>query len=226
MSVVHSRIGIIDNRQFIMVNSLKILAVIGHPQRQGTSIDILQRVVALSQEEGIETETIHLCDYKIEACGAHHGCAQGNGCVIRDDMWRLYPLLAECAGLIVATPVFFHGLPSGLKAFVDRCQPFWEDRFRCRQNRLPHRPGMSILTGGSKHRPGFQPVHDCLGSFFECVAIRPVFSIEVSNLDHGVPLQERSEVVKDIECKAMQLIESIRQGGGQGRIVNPWWNIK
>lgn len=202
----------------------KVLAVIGHPRREGSCVLLLDRVLDQLSNAGIDIDRIHLGDFDIQPCEAHHVCSLGKGCVIRDAMWALYPRIAECAGLIVATPVFFHGIPSGLKAFVDRCQPFWEDRFRAKRNRLPLRPGMLILTAGSVRRTGFEPVRECLGSWCESIAVQPAHCLEVSDLDRGRPVDARPDVLEEAQNLASGLAEAVHQPREPGLIVSPWWS--
>lgn len=210
-----------------MMNSAekkRVLAIIGHPQRSGSCITLLNAAVHVLCDSNFEVQTVHLADYAIQACGAHHVCAQGEGCVIRDEMWKLYPLIANCRGLIVATPVFFHGLPSGLKALVDRCQPFWEDRYRIKRNRLPMRPGMVILTAGSRHRPGFSAVHECLDSFFESVAIDSVETLEVGGLDWTGPVENHPEWMQDARRRGERFVTAVNTHCEAGQITHPWWD--
>ena len=200
-----------------------VLAVIGHPRNEGSCITLLDVVEETLRAAGVDVDRVHLADFAIQACGANHVCAEGNGCVIRDGMWSMYPKIAACRGLLVATPVFYHGLPSGLKAFVDRCQPFWEDRFRRKQNLLPVRKGMVILTAGSKRRPGFESVHDCLGSFFESVAVRPEVVMEVGGLDHSPPIAEQPECLERARHLGKRYAKLVLDDLKPGRIVHPWW---
>ena len=201
----------------------KVLAVIGHPRREGSCILLLDRVLEELSKTGIDIERVQLGDVDIQPCEAHHVCSLGKGCVIRDAMWSLYPRIAECDGLIVATPVFFHGLPSGLKAFVDRCQPFWEDRFRAKRNRLSIRPGMLILTAGSEKRSGFEPVRECLGCWCESIAVQPEHRLEVSGLDRGRPVDARPEVLDEAQSLASRFAEAVERPRVPGQTVSPWW---
>jgi len=42
--------------------------------------------------------------------------------IIRDDMDGIYPQLLDADVVIVASPMFFYGLTSQVKALIDRCQ--------------------------------------------------------------------------------------------------------
>jgi multimeric flavodoxin WrbA len=80
--------------------------------------------------QGVQTQRIAIADLKIHACRACHWCAEHGRCVQRDDMEVLYDLLATCDGLVLAAPIFFYGLPAQVKAVIDRCQVFWNLKYR------------------------------------------------------------------------------------------------
>ena len=53
------------------------------------------------------------------ACEYCHG--KGNGqCVQKDDMGKVYQLLGEVDVLVIASPIYYHGLTGQLKCCIDR----------------------------------------------------------------------------------------------------------
>ena len=50
------------------------------------------------------------------------GCAAGNGCVVQDDMQRVYPALLEADVVVMAAPMFWGYMTSQLKTLFDRLE--------------------------------------------------------------------------------------------------------
>lgn len=59
-------------------------------------------------------------------CGA---CSEADIC-IHDDLDRLWSAVAESSLLVIASPVYFRGLPSPLKAVIDRTQRHYMAKLR------------------------------------------------------------------------------------------------
>ncbi len=66
---------------------------------------------------------------KFRPCQACDRCAPTGRCVVQDDMQLLYPKVAACEGLVLATPVFFGTLSAQLKMFIDRFQCWWHAKY-------------------------------------------------------------------------------------------------
>ena len=78
-------------------------------------------------KEGAESagHTVHVaevCRMKIGGCLACEYChTRGNGqCVQKDDMQVIYDLLKEAEMLVIASPVYYHGISGQLKCAIDR----------------------------------------------------------------------------------------------------------
>lgn len=61
-------------------------------------------------------------DMQIAHCRACMQCAGGGGCVVHDDMDRVYPALREANVVVLATPMFWGYMTSQLKTLFDRLE--------------------------------------------------------------------------------------------------------
>ena len=69
-------------------------------------------------------------DLTITECDGCHCCWQDSVCSKNDDMWPVYPKIAQSDAIIFGTPIYWYG-PTGLmKLFIDRLV-----YFNCPQNR-------------------------------------------------------------------------------------------
>lgn len=99
----------------------KILILTGSPRRNGNT-DRLAQSFAKGAEESNQVEIVSVCDYKVNPCIGCNSCfsREGNRCFQNDDMTAIYEKLSQADILIIASPVYFYGISSQLKAIIDR----------------------------------------------------------------------------------------------------------
>jgi multimeric flavodoxin WrbA len=104
---------------------LLVLGVYGSPRKGGNSDLILDSAIEGAQEQGAKVKRIYVRDLHISGCVECGGCEKTGQCVIKDDMQDIYALLDNADSIILSSPIFFYGLSSQLKAFIDRGQAMW-----------------------------------------------------------------------------------------------------
>ena len=107
---------------------MKILGIHGSPRKNGNSDLLLDRCLEGARSKGAEVESLRASQLKIRGCLACDKCRETGQCVVKDDMQKVYPLLAWAERIVMASPIFFYGLPAQLKALVDRAQACWSKR--------------------------------------------------------------------------------------------------
>lgn len=132
---------------------LKVLGLAGSPRRQGNTELLLDQVLAGAANRGAQTEKVVLSEMQIAPCCACHGCFEKGRCIQQDDYQLLYPKLIKAERIVVATPIFFTGLPAQAKAFIDRCQCFWARKYVVKDPLPPTdtgvvRQGFLVSTAG------------------------------------------------------------------------------
>jgi multimeric flavodoxin WrbA len=67
-------------------------------------------------------DVVDVCKMKICGCLACEYChTKGRGeCIQKDDMAKVYALLKEAEMLVIASPIYYHGITGQLKCAVDR----------------------------------------------------------------------------------------------------------
>ncbi|MFH1737408.1 MAG: flavodoxin family protein [bacterium] len=201
-----------------------ILGIDGNPQDSGTSGTILQEALEEARRAGSETLLISVKDYSVAACEACEECSKGEGCAIRDAMWDIYPLLAECRGLIIATPVFFAGPPAMLKAWIDRCNPFWKDRKILNRNLQPNRPGALIVTAGARRKTDFIGTLEPIRALFYTLGMGLDAQLLVGGLDYleePHPTENRRAEARRLGKKIADLQSTTDQ---TYQPDYPWWS--
>ncbi len=122
-----------------------ILGICGSPRKQATEY-VLQEALSMMEEKGFETEFFTVRGKNIGPCRHCDYCMRKKECILKDDMYEVYPLIQEAEGLIMATPIYNGGLSANLKAVMDRCRALGAVDF----NFLQYKVGMGIAIGGDR----------------------------------------------------------------------------
>lgn len=124
---------------------MKILGISGSPRKQATEY-VLQEALSMMEEKGYETEFFTVRGKNIGACRNCDYCLKKKECVLKDDMYVVYPLIQKAEGIIMATPIYNGGVSAQLKAVMDRCRALGAVDF----NFLLYKVGMGITVGGDR----------------------------------------------------------------------------
>lgn len=117
---------------------MRILGVCGSPKKNGsTTLVGLNRALEGVREFKTVTEVLELSNYTFSGCNACGACKRTGKCSIDDDFSnKIMPILEQddIKGFIFASPVYFGGVTSQMKTFIDRCVIFrrrgfeWENK--------------------------------------------------------------------------------------------------
>jgi len=120
--------------------------------------------------------------------------------VLSDGAGEAYRLLLSCQGLVVATPVYFGGLPAPLKALVDRAQFLYFRRFELLDPELPQRrPALLILVAAGEGEGQFELLKRQLAPWLSTLGFKPREVLAVGGVDRP------GEVSQEALAQARQL---------------------
>ena len=103
---------------------MKVLILTGSAKRNGTSTLLAGEYQRGAEEVGHAVEIFRAGTAKVHGCTGCNHCEYGkNSCVFRDDMDELNPKLLEADVIVIASPIYYWGISSQLKAVIDRWQP-------------------------------------------------------------------------------------------------------
>jgi multimeric flavodoxin WrbA len=122
-----------------------ILGICGSPRRMATE-HVLEEALHLIGEKSFQTNLFTVRGKTINPCRHCDYCLKNGQCVIKDDMYQLYPLLREAKGLIIATPCYNGGLSAQIKMVMDRSRAAMASDPKV----LMRKPGMAIAVGGDR----------------------------------------------------------------------------
>ncbi len=170
----------------------------GSPRLKGNTDLLLDEALQGAQSQGAEVEKLIVDKLNVAPCREYYGCLKDGNCVIRDDMDDIYPKLLKADGVIVASPIFFYGLTSQLKALIDRSQALWARKYVLKQN-LPNsaRRGAFIGVGATRGKKLFDGSILTVQYFFKSIGVKYVDELLVRGVDKRGEIKEHPTALSD-----------------------------
>lgn len=101
---------------------MRILVLNGSPRPNGSTKGMVEAFREGTVTAGHQVNVVDVCKLKIAGCLACEYChTKGHGsCVQKDGMQEIYALLKEAEMLVIASPIYYHGISGQLKCVIDR----------------------------------------------------------------------------------------------------------
>lgn len=101
---------------------MKIVILNGSPRPKGNTAGMIEIFKAAAGKQGHDIKVFDVCKMNIQGCKACeycHGVGKGK-CIIKDDMQEVYKDLKDMEMIIIASPIYYHGLSGQIKCAIDR----------------------------------------------------------------------------------------------------------
>lgn len=164
---------------------MKVLMINGSPHANGNTYIALNEMKTVFEQEGIDTEILHIGNRNIRGCIACGGCKEKGRCVFDDAVNAAASKFEACDGLVVGSPVYYAQANATLVAFLTRL--FYSTPFD-----KTMKVGASVVAA---RRGGLSSTFDELNKFFTICGM-PVASGQYWNSIHG---RAQGEALSDIE---------------------------
>ena len=99
---------------------MKVLIINGSPRLNGNCTRLINEVVNIFEQEGIEVENYQIGGKNIRGCIACGHCYEAHECVFKDDVNQLARIFNDSDGLVVASPVYYGSANGSLISLLDR----------------------------------------------------------------------------------------------------------
>lgn len=163
----------------------KVLLINGSPRQDGCTARALREMITVFEQEGIETELIHIGNKDIRGCIACGTCSRTGKCVFDDIVNETAAKFEQADGLVIGSPVYYSSPNATAIAFMDRL--FYSTSF---SKHL--KVGAAVV---SCRRGGNTASFDVLNKYFT-ISSMPVASANYWNMVHGF---RADDVEKDLE---------------------------
>lgn len=191
--------------------ALYFLGICGSPRRQGNSEVLLDQALKGAQEAGAIVRKLNISELHIDSCKACSKCHEGEVCQQPDDMQMVLAELRKCDGLIVASPLYFSGLPGPFKSFIDRTNPLWAERFILkaqRSNRI--RMGKFISTA-SQVNANFRNSISEIRALFNSIGIEYTGEVLVGGVDKKGEAADRADAMREAYEAGRDLVIRVKK---------------
>ena len=186
---------------------MKVLLLNGSPHAAGVNYTALQEMVKVFEENGIETELIHIGNQAIRGCISCGYCYKNAKCVIDDLVNEIAVKFEEADGLVVSSPVYYASANATMIALLDRL--FYSTHFD-----KTMKVGASVVTA---RRGGLSSTFDELNKYFT-ISGMPVASgqywnsLHGNNADEAVQDKEGLQIMRTLAKNMSFLMKSIELG--------------
>lgn len=102
------------------MSAMKVIILNGSPKAKGNTATALHEAERILQEQGIETEWIHVGHLQIPGCVACNRCWKSGSCKFGDIVNEISDKMREADGLLIGSPVYFASPNGTLIALLDR----------------------------------------------------------------------------------------------------------
>ena len=101
---------------------MNILVLNGSPRPKGNTKQMINAFREGAESAGHMVDIVDVCKMKIGGClGCEYCHTRSKGaCVQKDDMQAVYGLLKNAEMLVIASPIYYHGISGQLKCVIDR----------------------------------------------------------------------------------------------------------
>jgi len=165
---------------------MDILILNGSPRPKGNTKQMIDAFSAGAAQAGHQVDTVDVCRKNIHGCLACEYChTKGRGvCIQKDDMQEIYDLLREAEMLVIASPIYYHGISGQLKCVIDR---FYSAAYPVKPEKLK-KVAMILCSGDADMYKGAAFSYE--GDFLDYLGLQDMGVITVAG---GVTRQKLQE---------------------------------
>jgi multimeric flavodoxin WrbA len=190
---------------------MKIIAFNGSPRLGGNTEALTNEALKPLRKAGHEIKVYHLNTLNIKPCQDCGGCVKTGVCIQKDAMTEIFAAIRETDRIILASPIFFHGLSAQAKAMVDRCQSFWCEKYLLKKT-IPSsyhgRKGLLLLVAGMKKEDGLRCAEATAKAFFRTVSVPEHETLAYGGVDGRGDIVKHPTALKDAFEAGKRLVES------------------
>lgn len=192
---------------------MKVLLLNGSPRKNGCTYTALEEVAAALNENGIETEFVHIGNKPLRGCIACNSCEDGVCQFDSEDevVKTLKEKMKECDGFIVGSPVYYASPNGTVLSVLDRAFYSGAEYFK-------GKPGAAVV---SARRAGTTASLDVLNKYFTITGM-PIVPSQYWCMVHGNTPEEVKQdkeglqIMRTLARSMAWMLKSIEAGKNCG----------
>lgn len=174
---------------------MNILVLNGSPRPKGNTMQMIDAFSSGAAQAGHHVDVLDVCRKNIHGCLACEYChTKGHGvCIQNDDMQEVYVLLKGAEMLVIASPIYYHGISGQLKCVIDR---FYSVAYPVRPVKLK-KVAMILCSGDADMYKG--AVFSYEGDFLDYLGLQDMGIITVAGGVSRKKLQEAETLGRNLK---------------------------
>jgi len=189
---------------------MKIAAVFGSPRNRGNSESLTEILLNELGESDVEIERYHLRSMNYSGCVACDACkTKQESCILSDDLTPLLTSLESVDILVLASPVYFMGLTSQMKAFIDRLYSVMKPRYYARTDagRLSRGKRLVFVLTQRANSGYFMDILQRYNALFRILGFKAAHIVRGTGLDESRDAaSQRKEIIENCRETAQRLL--------------------
>ena len=192
---------------------MKVLGFLASPRKKGNTAVMLEQALAGALAAGAQVEKVVVADLRIAPCLSCYACERNGKCAVHDAMADIYTKIEEADAIIVASPVYFMGLPAQFKALVDRCQPYWIRKYILKLPPTKQRVGLFLSAGGTNLPHSFDAIRLEVKSFFHCLDTQYLGEVVVRSVSSEGAISDHPDILAQARQAGEELVRTFMAQG-------------
>lgn len=182
---------------------MKVIGFTASPRKEGNTAWVINKILEGSKEQGAETQSWYSSDLDIKPCQSCYGCKKGDrGCIINDDMQKLYGAIEHADALVLGSPVYMGQMSAQAKIFIDRLFARFSPRFspHFKEENAAKKKLILVFTQGNPDSGMFQVYFDYTKKMFQLLEFDVREVLVIAGM-RNEPAHERKDLhtaMKDI----------------------------
>lgn len=186
---------------------MTIIGIIASPRKKGNTAFIVNKMLEGAKEQGAETSSFSFSDLTLKPCQGCLSCHKTDrGCVVDDDMQKIYAAIEEADVVILGSPIYMGQMSAQAKIITDRLFAQISPRFSPHFKEKATKKKMVLtFNQGNPDSGMFQTYIDYTKHMFELLEFDVIAVPVVTGLRNG-PAHERDDLHTSLKAFGSALI--------------------
>jgi len=194
--------------------TVKVLAINGSPRKNGNTETVLDAFLKGVSEAGAEIEKIRLVDIEYKCCRGCNACHKKGVCIIKDNLTPIFDAISKADILVLASPIYSMTVTAEMKAFIDRGQFLWAQKFMTKtlvfdENHLKNHIGVFMSTSGQPVDNIFNAAFPVVRAFFNDSGFSYSENVLFAGMDARGGVKNWSESTEEAYSRGKEIIRRL-----------------
>jgi Multimeric flavodoxin WrbA len=192
------------------MTKMKVIGFIASPHKEGNTAWTVNKILEGAKQQGAQTQAWYFSDLDIKPCQGCLGCHKtDHGCVINDDMQKLYAAIEQANAIVLGSPIYMGQMSGQAKIFTDRLFAVISPRFSPHyKEKAVKKKLVLVFNQGNPDSGMFQTYIDYTKHMFELLEFDVKAVPVITGMRNG-PAHERKGLDVALEAVGSSLVSEL-----------------